>query len=265
MNIQPIQLSDIELLYELQPPDWDDIRPHFKYYINTPYCEPLKITSEDKIIGIGSALKHRDTVWLAHIIVHPEYRNKGIGKIITDALVASVDKKKYETIYLIATELGYPVYLKSGFEVETEYAHFEFERRVEPAISKYVIPFEVKHKPEIIQLDHFITGEYREIRLNEHFQNSVVYLSKGKVSGAYFPKLGDGLIIANLEQAAIELMKFRLKEKDKAIFPIENKTAFEFYDRLNFKKSRNSKRMRLGKNRIWHPENLYNRVSGQIG
>jgi len=267
LNIQQIQLSDIDSLTELQPPDWkEDIKPHFIFYFNSSFCEPIKITTEDKIVGVGTTFKHRDTVWLAHIIVHPEFRRRGIGKMITNALVKSVDRRKYKTIYLIATELGYPVYLKSGFEPEGEYVHFEFEPgSKKPDASTLIIPYDEKYKTEIFELDKVITGEFREVILNGSIQNSFMLLKNGKVSGVYFPPLGDGLIIADDPDSGIELMKFRLQSENDAIFPSENKTAFEFYSGINAKFVKTSRRMRLGKKRIRHPENLYNRIGGQLG
>ncbi len=266
MKIQAIQLSDIDSLNDLQPPDWEDIKPHFKNYVNSAYCEPIKILIENKITGIGTTFKHKNTAWLAHIIVHPEYRNRGIGKRITKALVDSIDKRKYKTIYLIATELGYPVYLKSGFETECEYAHFEFEHGFnKPYTSPLILPYDEKYKSEIFELDKITTGEFREKLINVVIKNSFMFISNGKVSGAYFPKLGDGLIIADEPAAGIELMKFRLQSEKDAIFPLENKAAFEFCSNISANHTKNSKRMRLGKKRIWRPENLYNRIGGQIG
>ena len=267
INIQPVQLSDIDSLVWLQPPDWkEDIRPHFNYYYNSAFCDPVKFIREDKIVGVGTTFKHRNSAWLAHIIVHPEFRNRGIGKMITDSLVRSLDKRKYKTIYLIATELGYPVYLKSGFVPESEYAHFEFEPgNKKHDISPLIIPYEDKYKSEILELDKVTTGEFREVLLNGSIQNSFMFLSNGKVSGAYFPKLGDGLIIADEPEAGIELMKFRLQSETDAIFPAENKAAFEFCSNINANHLKSSIRMRLGKKRIWLPENLYNRIGGQIG
>lgn len=267
MTIQPIQQSDIEQLEELQPPDWKaDIRPHFMYYLNSSHCNPIKILIENKITGIGTTFKHRNSAWLAHIIVHPGYRNRGIGKRITKALVDSIDKRKYKNIYLIATELGYPVYLKSGFESECEYAHFEFEPGfTKPDTSPLIIPYDERYKSEIFELDKVTTGEFREVVLNESIQNSFLFLKNGKVSGAYFPKLGDGLIIADDPDAGIELMKFRMSSETDAIFPIENKAAFEFYSEMKANYKKTSRRMRYGKKRIWHPEHLYNRIGGMLG
>ncbi|MCB0726794.1 MAG: GNAT family N-acetyltransferase [Ignavibacteriae bacterium] len=266
MKIQPLRHSDIGQLKELQPPDWNDITPHFKYYIDSPYSNPVKIVSENKITGIGTTIKNKDSAWLAHIIVHPEYRNKGLGKKITDALVKSIDRRKYKTIYLIATKLGYPVYLKSGFELEGEYAHFNIEPgKYKSNISPNIIPFKEIHRTQILKLDQFVTGEFREIRLSKHILNSFVFFQNGKVSGVYFPTLADGMIIADSDVAGIELIKLRMMEKENAIFPKENKTAFDFYRKADFKLIQYSKRMILGKKRIRHPRNMFNRISGGLG
>jgi hypothetical protein len=46
---------------------------------------------------------------------------------------------------LDATDLGYPVYLKSGFEPEGEYAHFEIEHgSSKPDASPLIIPYDEK-------------------------------------------------------------------------------------------------------------------------
>lgn len=266
MIVQPLLHSDISQIKELQPPDWDDITPHFKYYIDSPYSDPVKIISGNIITGIGTTMKNKDSAWLAHIIVHPEYRNKGLGKKITDSLVKSVDKRRYKTIYLIATELGYPVYLKSGFELEGEYAHFDIiTGNCKFEISSDIVPFKEVYRTPILKLDQFVTGEFREIRLTKHILNSFVFFQNGKVSGAYFPTLADGMIIADSDEAGIGLIKFRMKEKETAIFPRENKTAIDFYSKSDFKLIRYSKRMILGKTRIRHPGNMFNRVSGGLG
>ncbi|HMS32935.1 MAG TPA: GNAT family N-acetyltransferase [Ignavibacteria bacterium] len=267
LNIQPIRISDIDSLVKLQPPDWkEDIRQHFNYYYSSVFCDPIKITMDDNIVGVGTTLKHRNSAWLAHIIVHPEFRNRGIGKSITNALLRSLDKRKYKTVYLIATELGYPVYLKSGFEPESEYAHFEFESGLNiPVASPFVIPYEDKYKSEILKLDRDTTGEFREVILNGCIRSSFVFLVNGKVNGAYFPQLGDGLIIADDPSAGIELMKFRLQSESDAAFPVDNKAAYEFCCNIGSIHIKNSKRMRSGNARILHPEYLFNRIGGQLG
>jgi len=105
MDRQPLELPDLELITALQPPDWPNIIPSIEFYIISTFCFPIKLIIDNKIVGIGTTIIHNDIAWLAHIIVHPEHRNQGIGKIITQTLVDSL-QTKCDTIYLIATDLG---------------------------------------------------------------------------------------------------------------------------------------------------------------
>ena len=124
MEIQDLKQSEVGLLIDLQPQGWRDISPIFDFYSKSAFCFPVKATIDNKIVGIGTTVIHNDIAWLAHIIVHHDNRNKGIGQLITQTLVDSSKAKKCHTIYLIATDLGAPVYEKIGFETETEYLFF---------------------------------------------------------------------------------------------------------------------------------------------
>ena len=266
MNIESIQETDLHVIKQLQPPDWDDITLPHKLYISSPFCNPIKIVVNEQIAGIGTAIKHQDTAWLAHIIVHPHYRGKGVGKTITQTLVDSIDKQQCKTIYLIATDLGYPVYQKVGFREEADYAHLTKEIETLPVTaSPSIIGYKKKYHDEVIALDKYISGEDRAERLNGQMETSLLYVSENSAEGAYFPHLGNGLIIAKNPTAGIELMKLRLEERDFAILPAANKPAIKFLLDSDFKRVRISKRMFLGKRRKWRPASIYNRISGQFG
>lgn len=266
MILDRIRNEDINKLSDLQPEGWDDIRPHFSSYISSPFCEPVKILYEDMVAGVGTYIRHKTTAWLAHIIVHKDFRNKGYGLQLTNVLLKNLKKFRYRTIYLIATELGYPVYLKAGFEIETEYVHFNgvrLSKDIQPSLS--IIPFDMKYKDDILKLDRIVSGEYRERILTENIETSHIFLKRNKVKGVYFPALKDGLIIASSDEAGTELMKLRITERDTAGFPMENITALNFLSENGFTKIKNSKRMIFGKHRKWKPKNLYNRISGGLG
>jgi len=83
VDIQTLEHKEIVLLTDLQPPEWQDIVPTFDYYTKAAFCFPIKVTIDNKIVGIGTTIIHNDIAWLAHIIVHPDKRNKGIGQLIT--------------------------------------------------------------------------------------------------------------------------------------------------------------------------------------
>ncbi len=265
MDIQTLEHSDINLIIDLQPTGWEII-PSFDFYTLSDFCFPIKVTIDKKIVGIGTTTIHNDIAWLAHIIVHPDYRNQSIGKLITQTLVEISNSKLCDTIYLLATDLGEPVYKKVGFETETDYLYFKGEKTIGTYTkTENIVAFNSDFKKQISNLDRQVSGEDRMFQLEQHLSSGFVYSQDNEVKGFYLPTLGDGLIIASTNSAGQELMKLRLTSKDFAAFPIDNVSSTEFMHQNNFKEVRREKRMRLGKKRNWQPTNIYNRIGGNLG
>ncbi len=266
MIIKDFQNEDINQLNLLQPADWSDIRPYFDYYSSSSFCDPIKISDANRIIAVGTIIKHQDTAWLSHLIVHPEYRNQGIGKLLTNSLIRRADQGIFKTIYLDATDMGYPIYIKAGFKIETEYVHLEGNLiNLNLKDASRVIPFEEKFKAEVMELDKITSGETREVIFRDHLKSSLLYLKDGKVRGVYFPSFFDRYIMADLPEAGKELMKLRLRVKNTTKLPIKNQAGIDFLLENNYKEVRRSKRMILGAKREWMAENNFNRISGGLG
>lgn len=266
MDIQNLEHIDINFISDLLPIGWEGVIPTIDSYININFCFPIKVSIDNKIVGIGTTIIHNETAWLAHIIVHPDYRNQRIGKIITQTLVDNSYSKDCETIYLLATELGEPVYKKIGFETETEYIVFKREGTNETFKNpENILAINNDFKKQILDLDRQVSGEDRILLFEQHLSDGFLYLQDNEVQGFYLPNLGDGLIIATTNSAGQELIKLRLKSKDFAAFPIDNVSATKFMRQNKFNEVRTQKRMRLGKKRNWQPKNIYNRIGGNLG
>ncbi|MEZ4888140.1 MAG: GNAT family N-acetyltransferase [Chitinophagales bacterium] len=266
MDIQNLEHNDINFISDLLPIGWEDVLPIIASYTNTKFCFPIKASIDKKIVGIGTAIIHTKTAWLAHIIVHRDYRNQGIGTIITQTLVETSYSKGCETINLLATELGEPIYKKIGFEIETEYLIFRCEGANEAfENSENIVAINGDFKKQILDLDRKVSDENRILLLEPHLSNGFVYLQDNEVKGFYLPNLGHGLIIATTSSAGQELMKLRLKSKDFNAFPIDNLSARELMRQNNFNEFRIEKRMRLGKKRNWQPQNIYAIIGGNLG
>lgn len=266
MDIQPLVYSDIAALTGLQPEGWPNIAPIFEFYSGSDFCFPMKITVENNIVGIGTTIIHNDVAWLAHIIVHPESRNKGIGRLVTQTLIDNSKAHHCETAYLIATDLGAPVYTKLGFETETEYLVFKditFGKSL--TVHKKIEPFSEKYRDQIITIDRTVSGEERATHIEKYFSSAYLYCHDNAVEGYFLPALGDGLIVATTAAAGVELMKLRLKSNDHAIFPIDNEIATAYLHQNNHKEIKAIKRMRLGKKRNVLFGNMYNRIGGNLG
>ena len=266
MEIQILENNDLTLLADLQPSGWQDILPAIRFYLQSNYCFPIKVVLNNKIVGIGTTIIHGNTAWLAHIIAHPLFRNIGIGRLITQKLVKSLFEKNIGTIYLIATEIGQPVYEKIGFLIETEYLFFkDLNANKSIAVSNNIVPIIEEYSNQILNLDFKVSGENRTELIKPNLAEGFAYLNGDIVEGFYLPNLGEGLIIANKNNAGLALMKLRMTTKDNISFPIENKVARDYLYSLNYKEFKTAKRMRLGIKRAWEPKNIYNRIGGNLG
>jgi RimJ/RimL family protein N-acetyltransferase len=264
--IQPLSPDDISQIPPLLPPGWDTAMPAIKFYTTSEFCFPIKLTMDNKIVGTGTTIIHRDVAWLAHILVHPDHRNQGIGRFITQRLVETANEKNCKTIYLLATELGEPVYRKIGFEPETEYVTYKGELQIEAWVDTHNIVTYADHlKEPISTLDTRVSGEDRMFHLEQHLSSGFVYVVDNIVEGYYLPTLGDGLIIATTSEAGHALMTLRMTTKDFAVFPMDNESATAYIQQHSFTEIRRQKRMRLGVKRNWQPAYIYNRIGGNLG
>ncbi len=265
-TIEDFTIDDLSGIPSINPPDWKDISPHFIYYLLSDFCFPVKLIKDGKFIGCGAAIIHNDAAWLAHIIVHPDHRNKGLGNLITKNLLEIVETKNCRSIHLLATDLGYPVYKKLGFKEDTDYIIYKQpDSDFELDISEKIIGLKEKHKEAIRDLDKRESGEDRFFRLEEHFNSAKVYFDENRIQGFFLPGFGEGLIVAENSIAGISLMQERLLENEIAILPIDNLNAIQFLKELQCTPQRTLKRMILGEKRNWEPQNLYNRVGGYVG
>lgn len=264
MEVQDLKKNEIHLLTELQPKGWPDIVPMFDFYTKAAFCFPIKISIDHKIVGVGVSIVHHNIAWLAHVITHPAYRKQGIGQLIIQTL--SNRLKTCDTIYLIATELGAPVYQKAGFETDTEYIFFENVKLLDNStVSHNINPFTQDATDQITRLDRQVSGEDRMFHVQAHLPQGYVYKQTDTVEGFYLPTLGEGSIIANTTTAGIALMQLHLTQKNKVVFPTNNVAATEFMLRQNHTKFTKAKRMRLGKEQVVMFNHIYNRIGGNFG
>jgi GNAT superfamily N-acetyltransferase len=265
MEIQPFTHTDLNVISNLQPEGWGDIMPAFVQYCNYPFCHPIKIVIDTTVVGLSSTIIHHDVAWLGHIIVHPEQRGKGIGQLISQTLIDIARQHYCETIFLIATDLGAPVYEKAGFITETEYLFFKDIHVEKDTIqAQNIFPYKEIFKDQVAAIDKFVSAEERMFRLEEYLNNGFVYCNNNIAEGFYLPGFGEGLIIAATAAAGIELMKLHLQTADKLVFPKDNVAALNFLTETGYTPFRSAKRMRLGKSRPVQLQHIYNRIAVNI-
>lgn len=264
MTLEPLTPADLGSLAAFQPEGWLDIVPIHRYYLGHRFCIPMKIQLDGGVAGIGTGIVYAGTGWLAHIIVHPEHRRRGIGHRIVAGLLELLEKAGCTTISLIATEAGYPVYLRAGFTVQTEYLFLTRGPVWEgPAASDHIETG--AEAEELLRLDREVTGEDRSGVLRGHLQEARVYRNGGTLSGFYLPALADGPIVAGTSEAGLELMKLRCARAGKASVPSENSEAAAFLTAHRYAETGRYRRMVYGRPFDWNPRNVFNRIGGNFG
>lgn len=262
--ILPAEITDLPSLPPLQPADWPDIVPNMRFYIDSLYCYPVKYAEDNIIKGIGVYILFGETAWLAHIIVHPEYRHQGIGMMITKHLMDLL-KNKVKSILLIATPMGLPVYMKAGFIKDSEYLFFNDGKFNGIHDNSNISVLHQRYIPQILELDADISGEDRSVLIREHLEIGWVYQVNDKVEGYFLPDLKEGLIIAKNDEAGISLMKKKYSTVQNAVIPEQNKSGIEFLQSAGYNFWRVGTRMYIGNRIYWKPENIYGRISGGCG
>jgi predicted N-acetyltransferase YhbS len=267
MYIEEITENDLDQLHSLQPEGWSDIVPEFRTYLREDYCFPVKVVAGNKIVGTGAAISFGVTGWLAHIIVEPRYRNKGIGCQIVTELLKILRDQGALTFLLVATELGRPVYLRAGFRPVTDYTFMKRESQWKGyPVSPKIIPYKKQFYRELLDMDLAIFGENREKLLRDKLHSAYLYLENGNLEGYYIPGISEGPIAALNSGAGLELMNLKYGMADKAVFPADNKHACDFLGDNGFTVTKTiGTRMIMGADIPWRPENIYSRIAGNLG
>jgi GNAT superfamily N-acetyltransferase len=265
--IRKIKKDELSLIRDLPPPDWRiDPEKVFGQHYDQDYFHPVIAIIGSEIAGTGIAVVNDNAAWLGIIIVKENYRNKGLGTAITNHLIGYAKSRGIDSIILVASESGFPVYRKIGFEPDLNYLYFrrDTHTRIESVIENIA---EISRKDHnwIFELDYNISGEKRENLLTNSLQGGFQYFH-GIHKGYYLPDFGTGLIIADSEISGLELLKFRLSRDPSPIcVPETNEAAISYLQSIGYYQFLKTPRMFLNKNIKWLSENVYSRGCGYLG
>ncbi len=263
---KPITNCDLPEIRALQPGDWPDITPVVAWYVQSSFCRPIKFCTQNQIAGIGASICLGKTAWIAHVIVHPDQRRKGIGQAIVERLLHDLKTERVQTISLIATGAGKTVYEKSGFKTTTQYVFMnKGTQDTSPLGSQATVPFRGEFAEQVSFLDWNATGETREEILRSALTSSRLLIQHGQVSGYFMPGLGEGLVVARDRDSGIALLNERIRYSGRVVFPAGNSHAIDTLSRSGFTEEKRLFRMHYGKPLLFRPEMVFSRIGGHLG
>ena len=139
MNIREMTPADAGRLYELAGlVGWNQTLEDCAFLIGSPRCRMICVEEGNEVIATAGAPVYDDVGFINMVIVHPDYRKRGIA---TSMIRHLLENLKVRTFRLHATPAGSFVYSKIGFVTTRTMSYFVAEPpkfapsavRVEPA------------------------------------------------------------------------------------------------------------------------------------
>ena len=243
--------------------------PKFLFlHYGQPYFYPIVAVVDERIAGVGNGILNGRTGWLGNIIVHPDFRRKGIGRAITQNLIEYFQSKGCTSQLLVATPMGEGLYKKFGFKTISEYLFYKTEKKLKALANNRIRKLEIDDIEANMELDRYAAGEERGAFIKQFFSAGWVYEDdrSGKILGYFLPECGNGLVIASDSTAGLELLQFKhSRELKTAVIPSENIVARDFFEQNGFIQYLRAPRMILGEKVTWHPELVFSRAAGYWG
>jgi GNAT superfamily N-acetyltransferase len=267
LNIRRIQKSEIPGINALRPEDWHfDLEQLFSQHHNQDYFYSVVAEVSREIVGTGIALIHSNVAWLGTIIVRKDFRNQGIGTHITRHLVDYSLGKGIESILLTASDMGLPIYEKMGFRQDIGYVFLKTDHPIQfNSTNNCIMPITETDHQRIFDLDQNATGERRSKFLLRFLPTGFKF-EDTRIHGYYLPEMGNGLVVADSEEAGQALLQFKLARGASFVcLPDNNLKAIGWLVNLGYYPYLRSPRMYMHKNVVWNPGCIYSRAAGYMG
>ncbi|MGE7882571.1 GNAT family N-acetyltransferase [Bacillus sp. NPDC094077] len=168
---------------------WDYSLEEIDTILNSGIVYGMRNEKREVIASAAIILYEGALASIGMVIVHPDYKGRGIGKTITDLCIKSVSA--HTPIMLIATDEGKPLYEKLGFRtvsyVSKYICNVYNELHKYETNEEYLINYEEQDFEAIVQIDEEAFGanrkEFLSYRITQSEQCVVIKDRKQNVIG----------------------------------------------------------------------------------
>ncbi len=139
--------------------EWGDRRVFFGWAAEHAEAHPFVAEIDGALVGTAVGTRNGATGWVGSVFVDAAHRGRGVGGALTDQVIGALEATGCETLLLVATTAGQPIYERLGFRYDTEYHAIEADGldTGEPALA----PWQPADLPSMVELDAAATGEDR--------------------------------------------------------------------------------------------------------
>ncbi len=240
--------------------DWGMETADFRFNQNLEPEGCLTLFDDSNLVGIATCIGFGKAGWFGNLIVKPEYRKQGAGRLLLEHAINHLKGKGVETIGLYAYQHLKKFYAKSGFKADIDLTVMH-NNKIQPADWN---PPNFEAEPDFSALNRFDTQFFGADRSNllkaiMQEKTNLCYASiDGKeVDGYVLAKVSEsmaevGPLVCNpyKSEVAVELLKAaftKLEGRRAALYLPQNQTELQqFLVGAGFKKAFSLSRMFLG-------------------
>jgi predicted N-acetyltransferase YhbS len=201
------------------------------------------------IVGTGAYVSFGRTGWIGGVAVAEEARGQGLGRALTQAALDALGP--HETVLLLASDLGRPIYERMGFEGEGMYRVFKSPDDAAPAGSFRAL--RPADREAVLALDARVTGESRALAIDAGFAGGVASSS----GVALKPPWGARPILARDPGEGAALLAGVIEPGLRLAVPESNLAGVAALEALGCVERAGVMRMRRGPVVAWRPTELW--------
>lgn len=196
-----------------------------------------------------------DLGWIGMMLVHPDFRRRGIARVLMQHCIEILQSARVKAIKLDATPAGREVYLRMGFKDEYTLTRYQHDAATQHN-SEGIREATKEDLSQILELDLAATGAPREnliTRVIADATKTLVYESQGRLTAYGMLRAGSlasylGPIVAVDPQQGQQLASALATGKIFCDLPAQNEAAIAWAKSHNFMPQRTLTRMYLGEN-----------------
>jgi predicted N-acetyltransferase YhbS len=227
-------------------------RPNVHTWVAAQPGGHLLVAERDgRVVATGAGIGFGPTAWIGAIAVRPEARGERLGQRMTEAVIEALGER--ETLLLLASPSGRPIYERMGFEPEGAYRVFSGPAHAQAAIGDGVRPATEADREGILALDALATGEDRSAAVGAALDGALV-TDGGAGLRPPFPARP---ILASDPDAGRALLAATIEPGIRLAAPQANVPAVEALIAHGCEERHGVVRMRRGVPVAWRPELLW--------
>jgi predicted N-acetyltransferase YhbS len=204
------------------------------------------------VVGTGACVSFGSTGWIGGIAVASSARGAGLGRALTLECLSAL--RECQTVLLMASDAGRPIYDRLGFEPEERFRVFLTGETIDPATDGAFRALTPADHRAVLALDARITGEDRSAVVVPSLDGAVALPDLSAV--ALRPPFRARPILASDPEGAAALLRAVVEPRMRLAAPESNVAAVSTMASLGAERD-GVVRMRLGPRVEWRPLELW--------